>query len=344
MNRRPYLLLLVCAAAALVLVACDDDESDPAGTDATQTTDDATSTAADGTDPDTSTGPVDITGAVFSSRDADCAAYAGSYTATATDLGANATFNASVEIVDDGDRCSITSNAIPNHDVNDQGAFATPVGEVTETYSIPKNPTAAASPTPLSLQYDNAVFLNGAKLDLLAAACYGVGNEPLGQEKIGCFEDGTPWRYDPMFEGNDFGTDSNNAHTQPDGAYHYHGDPGVMYDPSGAAESGVIGFAADGFPIFGPFIDDNGTIRRVVSGYTIVAGSRVSQTGEGAFPGGNPDGKFVDDYEFTDAGDLDECNGMERDGQYGYYVTDGYPWVLGCFRGTPDESFRKMMP
>ena len=28
-----------------------------------------------------------------------------------------------------------------------------------------------------------------------------------------------------MFAGNSFGTDEHNAHTQPDGAYHYHGDP-----------------------------------------------------------------------------------------------------------------------
>ncbi len=50
---------------------------------------------------------------------------------------------------------------------------------------------------------------------------------------------------------------------------------------------------------------------------------------------------FIDDYEFTAAGDLDECNGMTRSGSYGYYVTEAYPWVIGCFRGTPDTSFRK---
>lgn len=103
----------------------------------------------------------------------------------------------------------------------------------------------------------------------------------------------------------------------------------------------MIGFAADGFPIFGPFIDDGGTVRRVVSGWTLRTGERQSQDGEGAFPGGTYDGTYVDDYEFTGAGDLDACNGMTRDGVYGYYVTDTYPWVLGCFAGTPDDSFRK---
>jgi hypothetical protein len=42
-----------------------------------------------------------------------------------------------------------------------------------------------------------------------------------------------------------------------------------------------------------------------------------------------------------DAGDLDACNGKVVDGRYGYYVTATYPWVLACFRGTPDPSFAK---
>jgi len=283
----------------------------------------------------------DITDATFTSRATSCTAYAGTYTATATDLERGTTFTASVEITDAGDAYTFVSNSIPNHDFNDAGAFATPVAEVTEQFSVDAAPTAAGTSTPLSLEYDNAIFLNGVKLDQLAAACYGVGNEPLGQEKIGCFDSDTPWRYDPMHPGNAFGTDSHNAHTQPDGAYHYHGDPQAMYEDSAAQASPVIGFAADGFPIHGPYFDDNGTIRKAVSGYTLKSGARVSAPGEGAFPGGTYDGTFVDDWEWTDAGDLDECNGMTVDGAYGYYVTDQYPWVMACFQGTPDPSFRK---
>ena len=100
--------------------------------------------------------------------------------------------------------------------------------------------------------------------------------------------------------------------------------------------SPVIGFAADGFPIYGPYFDDAGTVRRAVSGYRLKAGTRAGG------PGGAYDGTFVDDYEWADGvGDLDRCNGMAVGGQYGYYVTDAYPYVLGCFAGTPDDSFRK---
>lgn len=283
----------------------------------------------------------DITDRVFSAQTPSCDAYIGTYVATVHDQETSATLTAHVEITESSGTCTVSSNGIPNHDFNDQGAFATPVAEVNETFQLTAAPADATTTTALSLSYDNGIFLNGVKLDLLAAACYGVGDEPLGQEKIGCMQEDQPWRYDPMFAGNDFGTDGHNAHTQPDGAYHYHGDPEALYDTTGSTASGVIGFAADGYPIFGPYIDDGGTIRRVVSGYTLRSGSRQSQTGEGAFPGGEYDGTYIDDFEFTDAGDLDVCNGMLRNGAYGYYVTDSFPWVMRCFKGTPDGSFQK---
>ena len=298
---------------------------------------DSTATELPQFDPDA----VDITNAVFTSQDADCSEYEGSFFANVRDVGRNRPFTGQVEILQGSDACSLTSNSIPNHDFNMNGAFATNVSEVIETFSIDATPTFDAQPTALSLNYDNAIFLNGVKLDLLAAACYGVGGAPLGQERIGCNQPDTPWRYDPMATGNGFGTDANHAHTQPDGAYHYHGDPLAMYDLSGTTASGVIGFAADGFPIYGPYINDNGTVGRVESGFTLKPGARVSQAGEGAFPGGDYDGTFIDDWEWTDAGDLDACNGMEVAGVYGYYVTDSYPWLLACFRGSPDPSFRK---
>ena len=286
--------------------------------------------------------PSDITNYFFTKTDPSCSAYVGEFTSTIKDLGNNRTLAGSLSITTDGSTCTISSNSIPNHDVNDKGAFANTIGEVNETFSIPVSPSVASSTTQLSLEYDNAIFLNGAKLDLLAAACYGVGPNPLGKEKIGCMQTDTPWRYDPMSPLNKFGTDSHNAHTQPDGAYHYHGDPMAIYDSSGQTASGVIGFAADGFPIYGPFIDKSGSIRRVTSSYVLKNGMRQNQSGEGAFPGGTYDGTYIDDYEYqAGVGDLDECNGMMINGRYGYFVTSTYPWIMKCFKGTPDSSFRK---
>ncbi|MDA9951009.1 YHYH protein [Oligoflexaceae bacterium] len=323
-------------------VACDsksnDRDQDPvAEVPADDLEDDGTG---DGTD-DSLSG-LDITNAIFEKRSSDCKDYIGEYYATVTDKATNTVFNSKITMSDDGDTCSFSSNSIPNHDFNDGSkAFVNKTKEVNETFSLIAEPTVADSSTSLTLDYDNGIFLNGAKLDVLAAACYGVGNAALGKEKVGCNDMSLPWRYDPMYSGNTFSTDTHNAHTQPDGAYHYHGSPAAMWDDSGSKASPVIGFAADGFPIYGPWIDDNGSIRKVKSGYTVKSGSRSSQTGEGAFPGGDYDGTFRDDYEYTSAGDLDECNGMTKDGSYGYYVTDSFPYVIGCFTGTPHLSFKK---
>lgn len=287
-----------------------------------------------GADAGSTSGPVDITDAIFIARSGDCADYAGSTIAHVSDEQRGADFEAHVDIVANESSCELTSNAIPNHDFDDaSAAFATPVAAIEKTFVVARSPSFASAPSSLELQSFDGVMLNGVVIDLLAAGCFGVGDG-----RIGCNDLSTPWRYDPMALSADFGTDAHNAHTQPDGRYHYHGDPLAMYGAP-TEPSPVIGFAADGFPIFGPYFDDGTQIRAAVSGYTLRSGARPSGAGE---PGGTYDGTFVDDYEFTRAGDLDECNGMTVGGQYGYYVTAGYPWIIGCLRGTPDHSFDKM--
>jgi len=278
---------------------------------------------------------VDTTDSVLSTQRASCADYVNAYNWDALDVATNRTYMGSFMVEVSNGKCIFTSNGIPNHNFDDAGGFVTDVREQNQSYSVTANPQRNASPTPLSLQYDNAILLDGIKVDLLAAGCYGVGDG-----KIGCFEMGTPWRYDPMSPHNDFGTDSHNAHTQPDGTYHYHGNPKALFDDSdSSAPSPVIGFAADGFPIFGSYFNDNGTIRKARPSYQLRSGSRPSGAGN---PGGTYDGSFVDDYEYIEgSGDLDQCNGMVVDGIYGYYVTDAYPHIIGCFSGTPDDSFRK---
>ena len=113
-----------------------------------------------------------------------------------------------------------------------------------------------------------------------------------------------------------------------------------MFDENpGSDGSPVIGFAADGFPIFGSYFHDtaSGQVRKAISGYTLKTGSRGERSDTN--PGGEHTGIYNQDWEFTDLGDLDACNGMSINGQYGYYVTDTYPWVMGCISGTPHESF-----
>lgn len=283
----------------------------------------------------------DLTGAELTTRTTGCANYAGTYTSSITDSNNNTAFSGSTTISSSGSTCTVSTNSIPNHDV-DSSIFATALAEVSKSYTLSASPSDAASTTDVETGFAQGILLSGVKIDVFPDACYGTGNGGLGTETSGCGADDVPWRYDPVYSGNtQFGADSNNAHTQPSGEYHYHGDPLTLYDNSNPnVASGLIGFAADGYPIFGPYIEDGSTVREVESGYTLKAGARANQAGEFAFPGGNYDGTFRDDYEWTDAGDLDECNGMEDgDGNYGYYTTRDFPYTVNCFKGTPDNSF-----
>jgi len=69
--------------------------------------------------------------------------------------------------------------------------------------------------------------------------------------------------------------------------------------PSTGIPSPVIGFARDGYPIFGPYDES---------------------------------GELVSSMEY--GGDLDECNGkMDESGEYGYYITPNPPFAPPCLRG-----------
>jgi hypothetical protein len=166
-----------------------------------------------------SAGPIDITDKILTSSSANCNDYINSYQSSVSDIQRSIRYQGSLTIAISSEKCSFTTNQIPNHDFNDAtAAFADNVSEQeSETYTVISSPTAANTTTALDLIYDNALFLNGVKLDLLSAGCYNVGDE-----RSGCFDINQAWRFDPMSPLNNFGVDSHNAHPQPGGAYHYH--------------------------------------------------------------------------------------------------------------------------
>jgi YHYH protein len=129
--------------------------------------------------------------------------------------------------------------------------------------------------------------------------------------------------------------DSCNGHSDTKHMYHYHIPPrcfleamGVAYPedtfwwqdgaavrtyadmgaqwPASGPPSPVIGFALDGFPIFGPY-DDAGKVQHGM------------------------------DY---DGSDLDECNGKkDSQGNYGYYLTVDPPFTPKCLKGSTKGYF-----
>src|SRR5581483_7753744 len=94
------------------------------------------------------------------------------------------------------------------------------------------------------------------------------------------------------------------GHPNPGGTYHYHSISPCI--PHINDRNALVGYALDGFGIFGPYAED-----------------------------GN---------EFTSA-DLDECHGITSlipwNGKtvmmYHYVLTRDYPYTIGCFRGTPAQ-------
>ena len=237
--------------------------------------------------------PVDITFAILDNSSGNCEDYTNAYVATAMDANRDITFDANLEVAVEGAQCVFTTNVIPNHTFNDgENSFANDVSEQDVEYRVALNPQFAAENTPLSLGFVDAVMLNGVNVDLLAAGCFGVGDG-----RVGCNDDNTPWRFDPLFESNGFRIDQHHAHSEPNGAYHYHGDPNALFDHSGDVISPVIGFAADGFPVFGSFIENrNGRIRAARSSFQLREGNRPGGADQ---PGGTFDGSFIDDYEYV---------------------------------------------
>lgn len=156
------------------------------------------------------------------------------------------------------------------------------------------------------------------------------------------------WNYEAFGGACRLGLDSFNAHVQPDGTYHYHGVPkGLLASAGGSSEPALIGYAADGFPIYGPYGYSNpkkpSRVKKLKSSYVVKSGKRPSG------PGGRYNGKFTQDWTYAAGhGDLDQCNGRFAvtpeypNGTYQYVLTDDFPQIPRCWMGSPDSSFIKL--
>jgi hypothetical protein len=230
----------------------------------------------------------------------------------------------------------VRSNGIPNHPT---GQFPNPGNPNTISpqkyeFRMPADPRPAAVTTPLGMQ-PFGVAVNGVVFDPGAAEWWH------GQRDSG-------WQYEPLFGNGMLGVDQSHAHVQPNGAYHYHGLPvALVYALTGGKEKmALVGWAADGFPIYNPLghvdpKDAGSPLRKLKSSYRVKPGTRPGG------PGGAYDGTFVADYEYAaGSGDLDECNGRVEatpeypQGIYHYVLTDEFPFAPRLYRGTPDRSFR----
>jgi len=193
--------------------------------------------------------------------------------------------------------------------------------------------------------YEFGIALNGLEWDPIAAEWF--ENPNTGAINY-------DWNENPLSPNINLGTDMNDAHVQPTGKYHYHGDPTnyiAGLGISAASHSPIIGYAADGFPLYYKYVyvdpqDSNSTITEATSCFQLKSGNRP---GDGTTaPDGTYDGTYVEDFEYNGSLGgciLDQCNGRFGitpdfpNGTYYYVMTSEFPVVPRCFAGTPDMSF-----
>ncbi len=229
-----------------------------------------------------------------------------------------------------GTQRKITGNGVPDHKV---GAFPNAgnpntIGPVNVSFTGTTAP-AVVSTSGTAVAHILGFALNSVKFDPSTAESY----QNAGVWKIEALNQ-------TYFK---FGTDTNNAHVQPDGAYHYHGMPEEYITKLGKGTGMVlVGFAVDGFPIYARY--GYNTATDAASGTKVMTSSyRLKTTPSTGRPSTSiaAMGTFTQDYEYVAGlGDLDECNGRTGvtpefpNGIYHYYITDSYPYIQRCVKGT----------
>lgn len=253
------------------------------------------------------------------------------------------TFFADVQRVrHNADNAFINSTGVPSYSIgpwpDGNPAVAT---DRNWLFRIPKSPveeTGVKTPTPLG---PIGVFVNGVVM--------------FNAKDAHSFNDAGVWNQNAVIVEAD-GFDAANGHPAPvmgppiggfqQGVYHHHQQSPSLraqLGDDGTAHSPILGFAFDGFPVYGPYgyanPDGSGGVVRIESSYRLRSGLRPPPPGA---PGGAFDGFYVEDFEYVDGlGDLDQYNGRFTVtpeyplGTYAYFATidvageSAYPYLIG---------------
>ena len=232
----------------------------------------------------------------------------------------------------------IMANGIPNHKVGRFPNRGNPHDITAQKYNfkVSVNPIIADEITS-ARGYHFGIAVNGVPLDPYTAEFW-QGRKDLD------------WNYDALGGAVGLGLDANHGHVQPNGSYHYHGVPTGLIALLSQQQDDylpIIGWAADGFPIFS-VVQHHKKENKMTTSYRLKKGQRRDDDNQQS-PSGRYDGAFTKDYKYiAGLGNLDECNGIFIDkhpdypnGTYAYFITQAYPFISRCFRGIPDRTFQK---
>jgi hypothetical protein len=216
----------------------------------------------------------------------------------------------------------VTSNGIPHYTF----VQVTPNALAAQNHhwTVPRQPKKASQTTDIPLLGPAGFTVNGLPV-------YGPNEGPMPTDSA---------YGDPIYNGI---TDECLGHTARRGDYHYHAllekclterglvaEPWKLADPAGDKASPVLGYGFDGFPIYGSYECADAPCTQIIK-----LESSWDMTG-------NPIKNAWDAYTYsekTGEGALDRCNGHTGPaGDYHYHATDGFPYILGCYAGTPTNN------
>jgi hypothetical protein len=202
-------------------------------------------------------------------------------------------WNGRIRIAVNGSRLVITGNGLPESSTT--GRF--PISPSDPAYAYDRNPNAIESQTV-------SFSLPASPRSAASPSCLPMGMIGVAVNGVALFNALDDAHRDAVAHE---AQDACDGHPQMRGIYHYHSIPACLTGSTVKGQERLVGYALDGFPIFGPR-DTNGKL-------------------------------------LTNA-DLDACHGHvglvtlrgKRVRIYHYNATLEYPYTLGCFRGTPVSS------
>lgn len=291
----------------------------------------------------------------------------GRYYLTGNSTPINTTINANVQLVQySTNYVYVSATGVPAFVT---GPFATgPVPTALNNnyiIKLPLNPTLATNKT-LVGNGTIAAFINGT-------VAYNAGD-------AGSYNNQNQWHSNAVYFEN-IGFDCAHGHPGPmTSDYHHHQNPSAfnietvpsssicnvyladgLYVPNASTHGPLIGFAADGFPIYGAYgytdpLDSSTPIKRITSSYqirnitdrttlpngTAAVGPTLTQMVQIQGPG-QPQiqailGAYLEDFEYVAGlGDLDENNGR-------FCKTPEYPNGTYCYFATIDANNKPVYP
>ena len=233
----------------------------------------------------------------------------------------------------------ISCNCIPGYDIGPWSHNPNWAKNQNFCYRITRNPQKNTG-TPIALGVGHiGVWTNGVSI---YNAWDGMSYNNLGYWDRNAF----------YFEGSSF--DTCLGHADQHGEYHHHINPKCLYnDADSTHHSPIIGWAFDGFPIYGAYgyanPNGSGGIKRMLSSYFLRkmvnrdtlpdSNSALPVADEGpAVNATYPLGDFLQDYIFNSGyGDLDVHNGR-------FCVTPEYPGGIYAYFVTIDSKFNPIYP